>query len=100
MYRNPIIQIRQEPDLTGFVNSNPARAGFENQCKTASEPESVKKSQSTLNDRYKCYMSNRWLLYFKKINVLTFSGRRWQQWSVMMSLDRPLGTEDVKCVGG
>jgi len=30
-------------------------------------------------------MSKRWLLYFKNINVSTFSGRRRQRWSVMTS---------------
>jgi len=27
MYRIPIFQIRPEPDLAGFMNSNPAGAG-------------------------------------------------------------------------
>jgi len=43
MYHIPIFQIRPEPDLAGFTNSNPAGAGagagFENQHKTTSEPE-------------------------------------------------------------
>jgi len=41
MYQIPIFQIRPEPDLAGFMSSNPAEAGavFENQHKTTSEPE-------------------------------------------------------------
>ena len=34
MYRIPIFQIRPEPDMARFMNSNLAGAGFENQCKT------------------------------------------------------------------
>jgi len=42
-------------------------------------------SHSTLNDKSKYYIFNRWLLRFKKINGSAFSGRRQQRWSVMMS---------------
>jgi len=42
MYRIPIFQILPEPDLAGFMNSNPAGvgtgAGFKNQRKTRPKP--------------------------------------------------------------
>jgi len=43
MYRISLFQIRPEPDLVGFLNSNPAwagsRAGFENLVQHKTTPE-------------------------------------------------------------
>jgi len=39
MYQISLFQIRPEPDLAGFVNSNPAGARFENLVQHKTTPE-------------------------------------------------------------